>query len=99
MIQLQMSESDIIRAIKSLQYSPLAFLASRHFKEHVENIEEQKNCLLIWNSDNSDYIVYKYCHEDIDKISNFINEWESFQDEYLEDLTLKPISFGVEEKK
>jgi hypothetical protein len=97
-IKLEMLESDIIRAIKNTQKSPLEYLASRHFKQNIENIDVQKDSILIWEYDDSDFISYKYCVEDIDLVSTFIDEWHDFVDNYTEDFSLSPITFCVEEK-
>ena len=97
-IKLEMSESDIIRAIKNTKKSPLDYLAARHFKQDVENIDVQKDSILIWEYDDSDFISYKYCVEDIDLVSTFIDEWHDFVDNYTDDFSLSPITFCVEEK-
>ena len=97
-IKLSMSESDIVRAMKNNKYSPLQILASRHFREDLNNIEIDHDNIILWNDEINDYISYKYCIEDIDTIKNFIDEWSDYVDQFVDDFTLRPISFCVEEK-
>lgn len=97
MKQLVMSESDIIRAIKSNKYSPMEYLASRIFKENIEDVEITKDSIILWNDSINDYSSYRYCTEDIDIISNFIEEWEDFFSGHIAQFNLDPISFCVEE--
>lgn len=97
-IKLLMSESDIVRSIKSNKYSPLQMLASRYFKESVDSIEITYDNIILWNDEINDYISYKYCVEDINLVKNFIDEWNDYIDEYIDEFTLLPIEFCVEEK-
>lgn len=97
-IKLSMSESDIIRAIKNTKYSPLHILASKHFKENIDNIEITYDNIILWNDDINDYLSYKYCVEDIPLIKSFLDEWNDYVDQYVDDFSLQPISFCVEEK-
>ena len=67
-IKLDMSESDIIRAMRDNRYSPLTLLAARHFKEDVKNVEVTNDSIVIWDDSINDYNAYRYCTEDIDLI-------------------------------
>lgn len=96
MIKLQMSESDIIRAIKNTRYSPIGYLAARSFKENIDDIEITKDSIIIWNDSINDYISYKYCIDNIDMISIFIDEWEDFASGHTTQFNLDPILFCVE---
>ncbi|NDD84172.1 hypothetical protein EB118_19760 [bacterium] len=95
MIKLEMSESDIIRAIKNTQYSPLQYLASRFFKQDIRDIDVGSDCIVIWEYEADDYISYRYCEEDISLVDTFITEWQDYIDCHIEDFTLQPISFCV----
>lgn len=92
-----MSESDIIRAIKSSQHSPMEYLASRYFKENIEDVEITKDSIIIWNDSINDYKSYRYCTEDIEHVSNFIDEWEDFISGHISQFNLDPIKFCVQE--
>lgn len=94
-----MSESDIVRSVKNTKYSPLQSLAARYFKEDPDNVDITKDSILIWNDEINDYKSYRYCTEDIEKINNFIDEWNDFLDKYVEDFVLEPIVFCVEQNK
>jgi hypothetical protein len=95
MIKLDMSESDIVRAIKNSTKSPLEYLASRHFKQDVRDVDSSKDGIIIWEYDADDYISYRYCEEDISKIDKFVDEWEEFANEEINNFDLEPISFCV----
>jgi hypothetical protein len=100
MIKLDMHESDIVRAMKNTTKSPIHHLVSRQFKIDVRDIDIDKDGIVIWEYDFEDYISYKYCVEDIDKVGSFIDEWQDFVDNKTwNDFQLPPITFCVEEKK
>jgi len=95
MIRLDMSESDIIRAVKNPATSPLQYLSSRIFKKDVRDIDVSAGGIIIWESDIDDYIFYKYCDEDIQLLDQFLIEWEEFVNGEMSDFDLEPISFCV----
>jgi hypothetical protein len=97
MIKLEMHESDIIRAIKNTQYSPIQYLASRFFKQDLRDIDVGSDCIVIWEYEADDYISYKYCKEDIENVKNFIDAWEDFKDNKTEDFVENALTFCVEE--
>jgi len=98
-IELQMSESDIVRCMKNTQYSPIQLLAARHFKEDIKNVEVTNDCIVIWDDSINDYDSYRYCTEDINIIIPFIDEWADYVDGHLTDFVLEPISFCVEQSR
>lgn len=98
-IKLEMSESDIIRSIKNKKYSPIHVLCAKHFKESVDNVDVNLDSIVLWNDDINDYKSYRYCVEDINKIEIFLNEWNDFIDNYIDDFCLDPISFCIESAK
>jgi hypothetical protein len=98
-IKLEMTESDIIRAMKNAQHSPIQFLAAKHFKEDVKNIEVTNDSIVIWDDFINDYNSYRYCTEDINTIVGFIDEWAEYADGHLVDFALEPISFCVEQNR
>lgn len=96
-IKLEMSESDIVRAMRDNRHSPLELLAARVFKEDIKNVEVTNDSIILWDDSINDYNSYRYCTEDIDIIVSFVNEWADYADGYLVDFALAPISFCVEE--
>ena len=100
-IKLEMSKNDIIRAIKAFKHnqSPISYLAARYFREDIDNIDAKYDSILIWDDILNDYKQYKYCKEDINKVNNFLTEWQDFADEYTDEFTIGPIDFCVEELK
>jgi hypothetical protein len=98
-LKLDMSESDIVRAMRDNRHSPLELLASRYFKEDIRNVEVTNDSIILWDDSINDYHSYRYCTEDIDIIGNFINEWADYSDGQLVDFALSPISFCIEKNK
>lgn len=98
-IQLDMSESDIVRAMRDNRYSPLAILASRHFKEDIKNVEVTNDCIVLWDDSINDYDTYRYCTEDIGIIVAFIDEWADYADGNSVDFAVEPISFCIEQSR
>lgn len=97
-IKLEMFESDIVRAMKNSKYSPIQFLASRHFKENIDSVDVRQDSIIIWDDAINDYSSYKYCLEDIDTVINFIEDWSYFKDNHIDEFNVDPIIFCVEEK-
>jgi hypothetical protein len=98
-IKIEMTEADIVRSLKSNQYSPLQLSVSRAFKDLPSNIEINYDSIIVWNDDINDYHSYKYCVEDIEKIKVFLDEWHDYASSNLDDFCASPISFCVEQKK
>jgi hypothetical protein len=95
MIKLDMSESDIVRAVKNPAISPLQYLSARFFKRDVRDIDVGRDGIIIWEDDIDDYISYRYCEEDIQLLDQFLLEWEEFANGEINDFALEPISFCV----
>lgn len=98
-IKLDMSESDIIRAMRDNRHSPIELLAAKHFKENVKNIEVTNDSIVVWDDSICDYNSYRYCTDDIDVVASFIEEWAEYIDGHLVDFALEPISFCVEQSR
>lgn len=98
-IKLDMSESDIIRAMRDNRHSPMELLAAKHFKESVKNVEVTNDSIVIWDDLICDYNSYRYCTDDIDVVASFIEEWAEYIDGHLVDFALAPISFCVEQSR
>lgn len=96
-VQIEITERDVIKAIRNPIHSPIELAASRSLKQELYGIEVRPNAIYIWPYDDSDYIVYRYCKEDIDTITNFIDSWEDFKDNKTEDFLENIFTFCVEE--
>lgn len=98
-IKLDMLESDIIRSMKSNRYSPVQLCVARYFNEHPSNIEYDYDSIIIWNDDINDYDSYKYCAENIQDIKDFLDEWNDYSDNNVNDFCATVISFCIEPKR
>lgn len=98
-IRLEMFESDIIRAIKNSEYSPLQLVAARHFKDVPSNIDAGYDSIIIWDDEINDYHSYRYCTEDIEVIRSFLDEWNDYIDQHIAEFCSNPISFCIEKKR
>lgn len=97
-IKINMSEADIIRSMKSNQFSPLQLCISRSLKDDPNSIEAGYDSIILWDDNINDYTSYKYCVEDIDNIKNFLDEWNDYANGDLVDFCSAPIVFCIEEK-
>lgn len=95
-IEINMNEGDIVRSMKTNEFSPIQLSASRAFKDIPSNIEINYDSIIIWNDEINDYHSYKYCVQDIEKVKIFLDEWNDYNDGYVEDFSATPISFCVE---
>lgn len=98
-IKLEMTESDIIRAMKNRKDSPIDLLAAKYFKEEPQNVESDYDSIVIWDDSINDYNSYRYCTEDIKVVKDFLDQWFDYVDGHLVDFALNPISFCVEQKR
>lgn len=96
-MRLDMTEADIVRAMKTNKYSPLQLVAARYFKENPDDVDADYDSVVIWNDSINDYHSYRYCVEDINTIKSFLDEWNDYADGHLVDFALSPISFCVEQ--
>ncbi|NDG19387.1 MAG: FAD-dependent thymidylate synthase [Betaproteobacteria bacterium] len=73
-------------------------ITNEEFKRAREILRGQFG-ILIWDDELNDYTHYKYCTEDIDKINNFLEYWNDFVDEKINQFNELPLSFCVEKLK
>jgi hypothetical protein len=98
-IKVEMLEGDIVRSMKSNNFSPIQLCSARALKDDPRNIETGYDSVIVWNDDINDYTSYRYCTEDINLVKNFLDEWNDYADGNLVDFSLSPIVFCIEEKK
>jgi hypothetical protein len=98
-VEINITEADIIRSIKNLQYSPIEYAAARTLKENVDNVEVKTDCIIIWNEDDSDYESYIYSDEYLDKVRLFIEEWWDFKDNIIDEFCGEPFDFKANLQK
>jgi len=98
-LYVSITEADIIRSIKNLQYSPLEYAVSRALKENVDNVEVKIDCIIVWNNDDTDYCLYGYEEIYLSKIKMFLEEWYDFKNEIISDFSSEPFSFSIIQQK
>ena len=98
-VEINITEADIIRSIKNLQYSPIEYAAARTLKENVDNVEVKTNSIIVWNNDDSDYYSYIYKNEYLEKVRIFLEEWYDFKDEIITEFCSEPFTFSVVRQK
>jgi hypothetical protein len=98
-IQLEMFESDIVRAVKNTKYSPLQLVAARYFKDNPDNVDAGYDSIVVWNDEINDYHSYRYCTEDIQNIKLFLDEWHDYVGSNIDEFCSDPISFCIEKKR
>jgi hypothetical protein len=98
-IILEMNDGDIYRAIKNPKYTPLHYLISRSFKEIIDNIDLSNNGVLIWNDEVNDYNNYRYSNQDNEVVDLFLQAWNRFIDDNLDDFSEPNITISLEKVK
>lgn len=98
-VEINVTEADIIRSIKNLQYSPIEYAAARVLKETVDNVEVKTDSIIVWNNDDSDYYSYVYKNEYLDKVRIFLEEWNDFKDEIIIEFSSEPFTFSAVRQK
>lgn len=96
-VEIEITENDVIKAIRNPIHSPIELAASRTLKKELYGIDVKQNAIYIWAYDDSDYLMYRYCKEDIENVKNFIDAWEDFKDNKTEDFVENIFTFCVEE--
>jgi IS30 family transposase len=95
---INVTQGDIVRAIRNTKYSPLQIAASRAIGRDIDTIDVNRDKIYCWIYDDSDYISYNYDTKDISTISDFIDCWEDYK-EYNDEFKESPFNFTVEEKR
>lgn len=98
-IKVEISESDIIRAIKNMELSPVRLALCNKLRCEDERLDIHKDEIKVWLYDDSDYISYKFNSlEDQYAFNYFLDEWIRYStDKSIETFDENPLTFYLEE--
>lgn len=99
MIQIHVTENDIIRSIKNTKYAPHTLSLARHLRCENDKLDISAKEVRVWIYDDSDYIEYNFAsEEDANALHNFIDAWNLFIDSGNEEFNVPAFKFNLEEK-
>jgi|688.fasta_scaffold15629_4 hypothetical protein len=99
MIQVNVTEGDIVRSIKNTKLSPHELALSRCLRCERDKLDIYYKTVKVWLYDDSNYIEYNFASdEDMQKFYDFVGKWEDFKNSTNEEFLDEPFTFTLEEK-
>jgi len=96
MISIQVTENDIIRAMRNPRYSPIQLAVSDILHVSPEDVDVTKDRIFVW-SDDEDHKTY-ILQGDLKNFHSFSEEWEFYVEEEI-DFAEEEFVFQMSEKK
>lgn len=96
MINIQITENDIIRAMRNPRYSPIQLAVSDILNVSPEDVDVTKDRIFVW-SDDEDHKTY-ILEGDLTNFHSFLEEWEFYVEEEI-DFIEEEFVFHMSEKK
>lgn len=96
MISIQVTENDIIRAMRNPRYSPIQLAVSDILHVSPEDVDVTKDRIFVW-SDDEDHKTY-ILQGDLKNFHSFSKEWEFYVEEKI-DFAEEEFVFQMSEKK
>lgn len=96
MISIEVTENDIIRAMKNVRFSPVQLAVSRKFNTNPEDVDVHYDRIFVWENDeeHKTYIL----HDEREEFDFFMSEWEFYVEGGV-DFVEQAFVFEVSEKK
>lgn len=96
MISIEVTENDIIRAMKNVRFNPVQLAVSRKFNINPEDVDVGEDRIFVW-SDDEDHKTY-ILGGDKEEFDFFMSEWEFYAEEGV-DFVEQSFIFQMSEKK
>jgi hypothetical protein len=100
MINVEITESDIIRAIRNIMYNPVQIAISNILKVHPADVDINHDRIFVW-SDDEDHKTYIL--NDSEHLNHFLQEWDCYAESQLvhrdADFLEEGFIFQMSEKK
>ena len=98
-VSVEVSENDIVRAIKNIELSPIRLALCRSLRCEDARLDIHKDEIKIWLYDDSDYVSYRFKSlHDQEVFNNFLDAWiRCISDESIEIFDEYPFIFNLEE--
>ena len=97
MISIQVTENDIIRAMRNPRYSPIQLAVSDILNVSPGDVDVTKDRIFVW-SDDEDHETY-ILEGDLENFHSFLEEWEFYVEEAEIDFDEEEFVFQMSEKK
>jgi hypothetical protein len=96
---VEVSENDIVRAIKNIELSPVRLALCQRLNCEDERLDIHKDEIKVWLYDDSDYRSFKFKSlQDQETFNNFLDAWLRYVgDESIEAFDEYPFTFYLEE--
>jgi len=92
MIEVHITENDIVKAIKNTSLTPYGIALCRAFNCSLEQIEIKNRHINVWLNDDSSYIAFEFStKEDRYLFEYFKDKWEEFFESDSEEFLESPI--------
>jgi len=96
MINVEVTENDIIRAMRNPRYSPIQLAVSDILSVSPDDVDVAKDRIFVW-SDDEDHKTY-ILDGDLKNFHYFLEEWECYVEEEI-DFAEENFVFQMSEKK
>jgi hypothetical protein len=96
MISVEVTENDIIRAMKNVRFNPVQLAVSRKFNINPEDVDVGESKIFVW-SDHEDHKTY-ILDDQTEEFNFFMSEWEFYVEKDI-DFVEEGFVFQMSEKK
>jgi hypothetical protein len=96
MISIEVTENDIIRAMKNVRFNPVQLAVSRKFNINPEDVDVGESKIFVW-SDDEDHKTY-ILDDQTEEFNFFMSEWEFYVEKDI-DFVEEGFVFQMSEKK
>jgi hypothetical protein len=97
MIEVHITENDIVKAIKNTSLTPYGIALCRVFSCSLEQIEIKNRHINVWLNDDSSYVAFEFStKEDRYLFEYFKDKWEEFFESDSEEFLESPIKIFLD---
>jgi hypothetical protein len=98
MIEVKITENDIVRAIKSHKESPYEIALCRVLNCELDRLDIKRDQIKLWLFDDSDYASFDFAtDEDKENFIWFKDQWDAFNSDPNLEFEEDPLTFFLEE--
>jgi len=96
MINVEVTENDIIRAMKNVRFNPVQLAVARKYNVNPEDVDVGEDRIFVW-SDDEDHKTY-ILEGNTEDFDFFMSEWEFYVEKDI-DFVEEEFVFQMSEKK
>jgi hypothetical protein len=96
-VRVEVTENDIVRAIKNTELSPVRLALCRSLNCDDDSLDIHKNEIRLWIYDEADHFTYRFrTEEDRDNFNEFTDQWLVYtNDQSIESFDENPFTFDL----